>query len=598
MTYLYVALEGETVAETENVCPTSRVRVSGVTSTLDTYITSSSTYSTVTSHDAVFPPSFVVTVMVVVPSFRAVTSPLELTEAMEESSEAQVMLLSLAFEGRTVALRVALSPTFSLRLVLDISTLSTEIILALTVTEQVACLPPQEAVIVAFPARCAVTTPLLSTVATYWLDVLQVTFLSEASEGRTVALRVAVSSSVRVSVFWERVTEETGIVLFVTVTAQVAVLFPSLVVTVIVAVPSLTAVTSPSALTVATDSSDEDQLTTLSVALSGLTVAVRVVFPPSTRERVVFESSTPVTETVASVTVIVQVARLSPEVAVMTEEPAFLAVTRPLLTDATLLLDEDQVTVLSVALAGRTVAVICMVLPVTISALAISSSTLVTLISGSTGSSPFLTTVTGQEANLPPAAAVIAVVPSARAVIVPSAATFATEGLDEVHSTVLSVAFSGRTVAVRVSVSPISNSTDSLSRETDSTGTSLEEVTVTWQVVDTNHAVAVIVVVPSFSAVMKPSFTVATLGSEDSQVTSGKVALAGSTVAVSDSISPTSIVTEVLSRVTESTSISGGRQEWNRSPKLNNATIIVRNFFICSKDLPLKDKQYFRQSQN
>ena len=59
--------------------------------------------------------------------------------------------------------------------------------------------------------------------------------------------------------------------LAITVTLQVADFSPAL--AVIVAVPSLTAVTLPSLPTVATSGLDEAQVMVLSVALSGLTVA-------------------------------------------------------------------------------------------------------------------------------------------------------------------------------------------------------------------------------------------------------------------------------------------------------------------------------------
>ena len=105
--------------------------------------------------------------------------------------------------------------------------------------------------------------------------------------------------------------------------------------------------------------------------------------------------------------------------------------------------------------------------------------------------------------------------------------------------------------------------------------------TVTTHTAVTPPATAVIMAVPSLRATTKPSFIVATDGSEDSHLTSGKVASAGSTVADSISIPPTLSVTDVLLRVTDSTSTSGGRQELKTSPKLRIATIAARNFFIC-----------------
>ena len=84
----------------------------------------------------------------------------------------------------------------------------------------------------------------------------------------------------------------------VTVTEQVAVLFPSAVETVTVADPAFTAVTLPLSSTVATSVADDFQLTDLLLAFSGLTVAVSVSEVPSTRLRAVLLSETPVTATV------------------------------------------------------------------------------------------------------------------------------------------------------------------------------------------------------------------------------------------------------------------------------------------------------------
>ena len=82
----------------------------------------------------------------------------------------------------------------------------------------------------------------------------------------------------------------------VTVTEQVAVLFPSAVVTVIVAEPAATAVTVPFA-TVAFVESLDVHVTFLFVALDGVTVAVNVSDPPTASERLLLLRVTPVTET-------------------------------------------------------------------------------------------------------------------------------------------------------------------------------------------------------------------------------------------------------------------------------------------------------------
>lgn len=83
----------------------------------------------------------------------------------------------------------------------------------------------------------------------------------------------------------------TVLIRFCTVTTQVAVLPPSVVVTVMFAVPAATAVIMPSA-TVAMFSSSLDQVTLLSVAVSGLTVAVSVAVSPTVSVSSVWSSAT------------------------------------------------------------------------------------------------------------------------------------------------------------------------------------------------------------------------------------------------------------------------------------------------------------------
>ena len=74
---------------------------------------------------------------------------------------------------------------------------------------------------------------------------------------------------------------------------------PSSVVAVMVAVPALTPVTVPSAATLATDSSEEDQVTFLLTASSGVTVAVSLVESFSIRVSLLF--TTPVPEIATAV---------------------------------------------------------------------------------------------------------------------------------------------------------------------------------------------------------------------------------------------------------------------------------------------------------
>ena len=136
-------------------------------------------------------------------------------------------------------------------------------------------------VIVAEPAAFAVTTPEVDTVA---IDVLledQVTDLSVALEGVTVAVSVCVSPTVIERDVLFRLTPVTATVCAWTVTEHVAFFPPSFVVTVIVADPAALAVTTPEEDTVATDVLLDDQVTDLSVALEGVTVAVSVCVSPT-----------------------------------------------------------------------------------------------------------------------------------------------------------------------------------------------------------------------------------------------------------------------------------------------------------------------------
>jgi hypothetical protein len=86
-----------------------------------------------------------------------------------------------------------------------------------------------------------------------------------------------------------------------TLTLQVSWKPPSAVVTVIVALPALTPVTTPP-LTEATLESEEDQVTALLVASLGETVAVRLVVAPTLMLAVEDDRLTPVTATLAAET--------------------------------------------------------------------------------------------------------------------------------------------------------------------------------------------------------------------------------------------------------------------------------------------------------
>jgi hypothetical protein len=149
--------------------------------------------------------------------------------------------------------------------------------------------------------------------------------------------------------------------LLVTVTEQVAVLLPSKVVTVIVALPAETALTVPPD-TVATDVLLLLHDTFLFVALEGETVALSVWLPPTVKDKLVVLRLTPVTATVLlpPVTVTEQVAVLLPSVVVTVTVavPVDIPTTAPVEdTEATAVLLLVHNTTLFVASAGVTVAI-------------------------------------------------------------------------------------------------------------------------------------------------------------------------------------------------------------------------------------------------
>ena len=108
-TSLFVALVGRTVAVTLAVLPTLISTFSLLTLIPVTAI-SFSANSTVILTFAVNLPSFVVTVIVAVPSFNASTLPFLSTITTSESLLSHVNDLSFAFSGLTVATKVVVSP--------------------------------------------------------------------------------------------------------------------------------------------------------------------------------------------------------------------------------------------------------------------------------------------------------------------------------------------------------------------------------------------------------------------------------------------------------------------------------------------------------
>ena len=245
------------------------------------------------------------------------------------------------------------------------------------------------AVIITVPAFFASTCPVVSTVAMSLLLLLQlISFLSVVFSGRTVAVSVVDSPSVSVALLLSIRTSVIGISFFSTVIAQLAV-FPFSLVAVITAVPALLAVIVPSSDTVATASLLLLQLTLLlSVVFSGRTVAVSLCVFPSIIPTALSLRLTSVIGISFFSTVTVQLAVFPfVLVAVITAVPTLFAVTVPssdTVATASLLLLQ-LMSLLSVVLTGRTVAVSLKVSPSYISSASLPSCT--SVIGTSTGCS-------------------------------------------------------------------------------------------------------------------------------------------------------------------------------------------------------------------
>ena len=474
-------------------------------------------------------------------------------------------------------MRTAWSPSTRPSVVLSRVTEVTAMKDGRTVTVHLADLSPAFAVIVAVPALTAFTLPFV-TVATEVFDEVQVTVLSVAFSGMTVAVRTASSPSVSSSSDLSNHIEVTGMTFALTVTAHVAVLSPAL--AVMVAVPALRAFTLPS-VTVATVASDEVQVTVLSVALSGLTVAVRVVSSPSVRVNVVLSSVTEVTGMTFALTVTVHVADFSPAVAVMVTLPALRAFTLPSATVATAASEVVQVTVLSVASSGLTVAVRVVSSPSVRVKVVLSS---VTEVTGMT----LAWTDTAHWADFSPAAAVMVTFPGLRAFTLPPV-TVATDASDVLQVTVLSVASSGLTVAVRVTSSPSVISSVFRSSSTEVTAT-VRCSTRMLQLSDLPPAIAVTRALPGLSALSRPLFTLTIDSSVVRQDTVFSVASAGLTVAVSVNSSPSIITRDVLFSSTEETGIVSSPQEWRAGNAVKKSKRRGNSFFIIGRLLSGHDR--------
>ena len=156
-----------------------------------------------------------------------------------------------------------------------------------------AVFPPQFAVMVALPPPTAVTFPLLFTVATDGLELLQFTvLLSVVSAGNTVAVSVWLAPFSKVNVLLLRLMLSIGTL---TVIVQVAfTLLPFLAAHVMVAVPPPTAVTTPVDETVATAAFEVVHAISLLVASAGLMVGVNATVSPLLKDALVLSKVIPV----------------------------------------------------------------------------------------------------------------------------------------------------------------------------------------------------------------------------------------------------------------------------------------------------------------
>ena len=208
---------------------------------------------------------------------------------------------------------------------------------------------------VAVPERKPVTTPFELTETTFALEEAHFTLLLAASSGKTFAISVLDCPLARVH---STGLTRTPVTSDLTLTVHFAVNPPSLVLAVITAAPLPTAVTRPLELTFATLVLLDDQKMPFSLAFEGETVASRRYCPPLLRLMLVLFNLTAVTSTFfVTVTLHLAIKPPSTVAAMMTAVPLETPVTTPLeLTEATLLLLEDQLTPLLVAVLGEILA--------------------------------------------------------------------------------------------------------------------------------------------------------------------------------------------------------------------------------------------------
>ena len=191
------------------------------------------------------------------PAERAVTRPFSSTVAMLSSEDVKVTVLSVVSSGRTRALRSTLSPIQRLS-VSAVSSIASACFTTVTLTVAV-ILPVSAAVAVmsVSPALIPVTVPF-ATVATEDSEDSHLRVLSFAFSGRAWTPRVSFLPAPTVYSLSVKTISSTSCL---TVKVHSAVLPSSSVVTVTVAVPLPTAVTTPFSSTETTFSSEEVKVT-------------------------------------------------------------------------------------------------------------------------------------------------------------------------------------------------------------------------------------------------------------------------------------------------------------------------------------------------
>jgi len=232
---------------------------------------------TVTVHLSVFPPA--AAVIVAVPIAFAVTIPLALTVATPVLLLDHVTVLSVAFEGLTVADIVKLLPIPVI--VFDVGSsviLVTEIVFTITKTELL--FPPAVAVMITGPPDLAVTIPLALTVATLVLPLDHVTVLFVALDGVIVGVIFKVLPTYIVLLSGLNEILVTGTVFTIT-KVELLLPLPSAALAVMMTGPPDLPVTTPLELTVATLVLLLDQTSVLLVALAGVIVAVILTLSPT-----------------------------------------------------------------------------------------------------------------------------------------------------------------------------------------------------------------------------------------------------------------------------------------------------------------------------